>query len=163
MITLQILDIYVENGKWKDRQKKDHLTLNFSVYLDVNTTYMVLEWCMHIYLKMSQYECVLHHGCGEVYWGLSLSASLTHSLSLPMEQFIPGYKSRQQGTIAVMIRPYLLNSYQAGKKHLTRTLVAVPLKCSLLGRHCSFYSLQRRGGEAMLRTPMSAPPLMALS
>lgn len=74
------------------------------------------------------YKNVLHHGYEEVYWGLSLSASPSVFSSFPVEQFIPGYKSRQQGTIAVMIRPYLLNSYQLGKKHLTRTLAAAPLK-----------------------------------
>lgn len=154
------------NGKWEDRQEKDHSTLKFSVNLGINTTHVVLRWYMRIYLEMSQYLLFMNVHCimdmGKCTGGfLFCPHSLRVFLSVPVEQFIPGYKSRQQGTIAVMIRPYLLNSYQAGKKHLTRTLVATPLKGSSLGRHYSFYSLQRCGGEAMLRTLMSAPPLMA--
>lgn len=161
-----MLDISMENGKWKDRKKKDHLTLNFNVCLVINTTHVVLQWYKHVYLDMSQYLLFLNVHC-VMDMGMCIGGFLFHpcslcvSLSVPVEQFIPGYKSRQQGTIAVMIRPYLLNSYQAGKKHLTRTLVAAPLKCNSLVHHCSFYSPQRCGGEAMLRTPMSAPPLMA--
>lgn len=51
--------------------------------------------------------------------------------------FILCYKSRQQGTIAPMIRLYLLNTYQVRKKHLTHILRAAPITahitCAVIG------------------------------
>jgi len=87
--------------------------------------------------------------------------------------FILCYKSRQQGTIAPMIRLYLLNTYQVRKKHLSCILRATPITAGpIKGRLWIFYNQgvyigSRRSFSASQTlvfthnpTPHPHPPLM---